>query len=199
MVQTYSDNNAIYSVDMMFVYLKNNDHPIKEINVGEYKNVLEYSGWGDPSSFDYDNQDDPGKNIAYSAKDVIGNPKKYPDEYERILNANLSYPIIISANNDVIDGVHRLTKAFLEKKKKIKAYIFDEKLMKKFKIANKTKNIWEKIDKMQTYEFIDLYYKRFCNKMIGGKEYNNIHKYIKYKYKYFQLKTLLKYQFVCLS
>lgn len=108
MVKSYSDNDAIYSIDMMFAYLKNNKHPITKINVSDYVDTLKYPGWGDPVS-----------NIKYSAFDVIENSDKYPKEYNRILNADLSYPIIISDNN-IIDGVHRLSKAYLEKKKKLR-------------------------------------------------------------------------------
>lgn len=152
MPQTFSDNKGVYSVDMMFAYLKNNKYPIKKINVEEYMDTLEYPGWGEPD-----------KNIYYSAMDVVNNPKKYSDDYKRILKADLSYPIIISSDNFIVDGVHRLTKAFLSKKKTIKAYIFNDDLMKKFKLMNKTKDVWKKIDNMQMYEIISLYNKNFCN------------------------------------
>ena len=151
MPQTFSDDNYVYSVDMMFAYLKNNEHTVTKINVNEYMDTLEYSGWGDP-----------GKNIYYSAMDVINNPMLYQDDYKRILYADLSYPIIISSEGYIVDGVHRLSKVYLEKKEYISAYIFDEKLMKKFIIAKKTPDVWEKIDTMQTYEIVDIYYKRFC-------------------------------------
>jgi hypothetical protein len=41
--------------------------------------------------------------------DKNNNPEKYYEEYNRINKANLNYPIIIDKNN-IIDGVHRLTK-----------------------------------------------------------------------------------------
>ncbi|XWV26926.1 hypothetical protein QJ857_gp0124 [Tupanvirus soda lake] len=152
MPQTFSNNHSVYSVDMMFAYLKSNNHPITKIFVQEYLDVLEYPGWGDPS-----------KNIYYSAIDVINNPMKYKDDFKRILKADLSYPIIISADGFIVDGVHRLTKAYLEKIPQIKAYVFNEELMVKFKIADKTFDVWEKIDNMPIYEIISLYTERFCN------------------------------------
>ncbi|XWV25586.1 hypothetical protein QJ856_gp0168 [Tupanvirus deep ocean] len=153
MPQTFSDDHSVYSVDMMFAYLKNNNNfPITKINVQEYLDVLEYPGWGDPS-----------ENIYFSAIDVINNPIKYKDDYKRILKADLSYPIIISADGFIIDGVHRLTKAYLNNIQQIKAHIFDQELMEKFKIADKTPNVWEKIDNMPIYEIINLYTERFCN------------------------------------
>ena len=149
MVQTFSDNQYIYSVDMMFAYLNTHKHPAKKISVNEYKDGLEQKSWGDPAA-----------GIYYSALDVITHPRKYKNEYKRILKANLSYPIIISLDGFIIDGVHRLTKAYLHNKKEIKAYIFDKQLMKKFIIAKKGE--WGKVDKMKMYDFIKRYVDRFC-------------------------------------
>lgn len=153
MPQTFSDNDFVYSVDMMFAYLKNNDHPISVIKVKEYLDVLEYPGWGDPAA-----------NIRYSALNVIETPMKFQDDYKRILTADLTYPIIIADNGYIIDGVHRLSKAHLEGRDEMKAYFFDENLMKKFIIAEKTEDVWNKIDHMPIYELIDLYHKNFCAK-----------------------------------
>ncbi len=152
MPQTFSDNYSVYSVDMMFAFLKTNKYPSRSVCVSEYIHVLEYPGWGDP-----------GQNIYYSAIDVINNPAKYVDEYKRILKADMLYPIIISSDGFIVDGVHRLTKAFLDKKNDIKAYIFTTDLMEKFKIADKTPDVWEKIDRMPIYEIISMYNERFCS------------------------------------
>ncbi len=40
---------------------------------------------------------------------------------ERVNNADLSYPIILSPGNSVLDGKHRLIKALIEKRETIKA------------------------------------------------------------------------------
>ena len=156
MVRTFSEDNFVYSVDMMFVYLKHNSHPITKIDVKDYAHTLEYPGWGNPA-----------KGIEYSATDVINSPLKYQDDYKRILQADLSYPIIISDKGYVVDGVHRLSKAYMQKIPQIKAYVFSFGLMNKFIIAEKIDNVnvWEKIDNMEAYELIDLYYQRFCNKI----------------------------------
>lgn len=148
MVQTYSNNNKIYSVDMMFAYIQHFKPESKNVLVDEFLDTLEYYGWGDPS-----------KKIYYSALDVINNPKKYSEEFSKITGANLKYPIIVH-NGFVIDGVHRLSKAWLNHKKYIKAYEFDNDLMKKF-LINKDGD-WKKVDQMEIYNFIDLYFRRFC-------------------------------------
>jgi disulfide oxidoreductase YuzD len=150
MVQTFSDGNKIYSVDMMFAYINIYKPKSKYVKVKSLLKTLEYKGWGDPI-----------KKIYYSALDVIKNPKKkkYKNEIARIKKANLKFPIII-ANNIVVDGVHRLTKAHLSHKEKIKAYVFTNKEMNKFIINRKLD--WNKIDELQTYDFIKLFYDRFC-------------------------------------
>ena len=96
----------------MFAYI-NIYHPkSKYIELNTLLKNLKYKGWGNPE-----------KNFFYSPWDVINNPKKYKDEMERIEKSNLKYPIIISGNN-IIDGVHRLAKSYLNNKKQIKTYIF---------------------------------------------------------------------------
>jgi hypothetical protein len=68
--------------------------------------------------------------------DVLANPNKkmYKREIERINNANLKFPIIIEENgHHVVDGVHRLVKASLQKKNKNKSiYIFKRRNEKIF-------------------------------------------------------------------
>lgn len=63
-------------------------------------------------------------------------------------------------NNNIVDCVHRYTKAYLEGKKEIKAYIFNKKIMKKFLINKQGDS--DKVDNMKMYEFIELFYKRLC-------------------------------------
>jgi hypothetical protein len=149
MPSSYSDNKFIYCVDMMLSYLDNNDHPISKIKIQKYQDVLYYPGWGDPL-----------KNNNYSPMDVLKSPKKYADDYKRIQDADLSYPIIVNYNNNIVDGIHRLTKAYIQNIKTLDAYIFDKKLMNKFIIGRIGE--WDKLDKMPIYQLISLYYKRFC-------------------------------------
>ena len=93
--------------------------------------------------------------------DVIKNPKnkKYKDDNNRIKKANLNYPIMIDDKNNIIDGVHRLSKAYSQNKKYIKAYVFDKEIMKKFLVNNNGN--WKKIDNMEIYQYIELFHKKF--------------------------------------
>jgi disulfide oxidoreductase YuzD len=148
MVRHYSKNSDIYSVDMMFAYLNIFGHTIQEIEISKLHRNLGYKSWGDPV-----------KKIFYSPLMVLKDKEKYEKDFKRIENADLEYPIIVTNNDEIIDGVHRLTKAHLKNIKTIKAYVFDEKLMKKFLIDDK--GDWKKIDKIEVYNYIELFYKRF--------------------------------------
>lgn len=149
MRRTFSTGKKIYSVDMMFAYINIFNPPSSKIAIKELTDSLEWKGWGNPAKKNY-----------YSARDVINDPhnQKYKDELRRIKNANLRYPIIMYGKN-IVDGVHRLTKAYLSKKKYIKCYTFSSDIMKKF-LVNTTGN-WKKVDNLETSELIKLFHERF--------------------------------------
>ena len=154
MQQTYCNNNNIYSVDMMFAYINIYKPKSKYIEISTLQKTLEYDCWGIPE-----------KNIKYSPMDVLANPNKkmYKEEIERINNANLKFPIIIEENgHHVVDGVHRLVKASLQKNIKIKAYVFSKEEMKKFLLSRKKD--WNKINNLKIYDYIKLFYEKFCIK-----------------------------------
>jgi hypothetical protein len=52
-------------------------------------------------------------------RSVLGHPDQYPEEYARMLNANLRYPIDIMQKGEqwvILDGLHRLMKAVLQER-----------------------------------------------------------------------------------
>jgi hypothetical protein len=154
MPQTYYDDKYIYSVDMMFVYLNHYHHIVTKLKVADLAAKIEQIGWEDPT----------GK--IYYAADVLKYPKKYKNDYKRIVNANLKYPVILISQVKsgvevftIVDGAHRMIKANMAGKKTINANIFDKTLMKKFIIARKGE--WRIPNNMKPYEFMDLYLKRF--------------------------------------
>jgi hypothetical protein len=150
MPQTYSDGKYIYSVDMIFSYIHNHTMITEKLKTVDLYKQLSFDCWGDPIT-----------KVKYTPLDVINNPKKYPDEYKKILNANLKYPIIMTHDLIIVDGMHRLAKTYIKKKKYINVYIFDKELMKKFIVGKN--NEWDKVDNMKIYDIIDLYVKRFHN------------------------------------
>jgi len=146
MVAIYSVNKNIYSVDLMIAYVNIYKPKFIKVNPNYFiDSIINYKGWGDPS-----------KKILYSPQDVLNEPKKYKDDYERIINAELNYPIIITKNNSVVDGIHRLIKAFYLKKQ-INAYVFDYKLLKKF-LLDKNGN-YSKVDNLSISDLIGFFAK----------------------------------------
>jgi disulfide oxidoreductase YuzD len=146
-MHTFNDDKNIYSVDMMFAYINIFKPKSSTMHVEDLLHNLEFKCWGYPD-----------RNIEYSPFEVIDNPNKYKDEIDRITNANLNYPIIVY-NNNIVDGVHRLTKAELLRKKSIKVFIFDDSLMKYFLIGKRKDRA--KVDQIKLWDLIALFYSRF--------------------------------------
>lgn len=60
---------------------------------------------------------------------------------KRVMNADLSYPILVVKNEDgkifaLLDGTHRLQKAIKLKHKKIKAKVFNKEELKQFEVKD---------------------------------------------------------------
>ena len=62
---------------------------------------------------------------------------------------------------NIVDGYHRLSKAYLEDKKYINVYIFEAELMNKF-ILNKDMDFVKVHQQTAIYQIIELWTKRFC-------------------------------------
>ena len=75
-------------------------------------------------------------NGSVSVWEVIRSPKnRNPKQWRRMERADTSYPIIISKRIDgkwdVIDGLHRLMKLYLNHKKSVKAQVLTPSMVKK--------------------------------------------------------------------
>ena len=115
MPHTTSKGKHVYSVDLMFAYINIFKPEIHKINLDSVNYDVNAKGWGDGN---------------ISVNDVLQNPKKYKDDYDRINNANLKYPIIMDFKGNIFDGVHRYIKAKKLNKKTIKVYLFNNELLK---------------------------------------------------------------------
>ena len=145
-LRTYADEKNIYSVDMMLAYLNTHKHPVTELPMTEFEWQLQQDVWGD-----------------WSPADVLKNPKakKYAENSERIKKADLSYPVIVTAQgHKLVDGYHRVAKAFSQGKKTVQAVIFPASLMRKF-ILNDELNFVKVHQQTSLHEILELWAKRF--------------------------------------
>lgn len=109
--QTFEDDYGDkYDVTKVHELVK--DLPISEYPISKLDSVFDEQTWSD----DEDNLITPN--------DVLQNPEKYKSHIDRIKHAEM-YPIIIAPDGEIIDGVHRLVKAKLNKDKYIKAIVVD--------------------------------------------------------------------------
>ena len=146
MPHTTSKGKHVYSVDLMFAYINIFKPEIHKINLDSVNYDVNAKCWGDGN---------------ISVNDVLQNPKKYKDDYDRINNANLKYPIIMDFKGNIFDGVHRYIKAKKLNKKTIKVYLFNNELLKNF-IIDKNSNYNKKLE---INEYIELFYKKFHSKL----------------------------------
>jgi len=135
---------------------------VEKVLVETLEHVLGYEGWGEPGG---------KKHSPADVAKAFAKGNRYKEDVERIRSADLKYPIMICrfrAGEEyvVVDGVHRLAKAAgfggMPRKKTIKAYVFDLKLMRQFFLAKKRANCWGKIDRLETYHICSLFFERFA-------------------------------------
>lgn len=148
MKQIYSKGDKIYSVDMMISYIRNKKPFDVHVKVSDLLYNLTNNTWGDPS-----------KGIRYSPMSIIRDNSKSPKDVERIKKSDLTYPIIISEDSIVIDGLHRLAKSYIEGNEYINAYIFSNKLLEKFLLNSE--GDWDKVKHIPIYEIINIYLIKF--------------------------------------
>jgi len=176
-------NNVIYSIDMMVAYINIMKPDIIEVNVKDYKSALENKCWGkvniDKIKLDQEKPKEkkekyiyklppillkkkkkklkpvPKDTGKYSAIDVLENKDKYKKDYEMIKESKLNYPIIIYKSK-VIDGIHRLAKAYMKGIKKIKAIKLNDQIMKTF-ILDKKGN-YQKALSHNIHTLINMFY-----------------------------------------
>jgi len=144
-LKTWRDDKNIYSVDMMFAYLNSSNHPVIKVSLEELVPQLSENVWGD-----------------WSPMTVLGkmDTKKYAENAERIRKADLSYPVIVTGKHRIVDGFHRVARAYLEGKKEIRIQVFDADLMKKFLIVKGLD--FMKLKQLEIFEVLELWNKRFC-------------------------------------
>ena len=110
----FDSEEYVCSTDMLFWIMKKfTDIPIVNVNVDTLKKHMNIKYWEFPGTI--------------KPNDVIQNPQQYPDHIKRIKKCDLRYPIFMNKNGTKIyDGLHRLTRSVMDKRKIIKVqYIPD--------------------------------------------------------------------------
>lgn len=74
--------------------------------------------------------------IYLSVRDIFKELYKYNEHEERIQHADLTYPLLISPTYDVYDGMHRLCKYILEKKRVVKCKVVPPDILQLAKITD---------------------------------------------------------------
>lgn len=72
-----------------------------------------------------------GRAFTITPRHVQQEPHKYPEQYQRTMNANLQFPLTVRKGNSriiIMDGIHRLLKAAIAGNQYIKVKVFDESL-----------------------------------------------------------------------
>ncbi len=101
--------------------------PVIEVPLGQLETTLQDLCWSDQGE-----NSTIGPNIIIKALKQAENWDKlyqlYPElakHAKKVQFADYSYPILLTPEGRVIDGVHRLTKAFIDGVETIKAKMFD--------------------------------------------------------------------------
>jgi len=138
-----------YSVNMFWWLIEECCVPSEKYKLNKFKHVLTDKMWGDPYT---------GK--WWGPTQVLKDPTKYKEDYDRIKNADLRYPILMTEKFEVIDGNHRITKSFMERKKSIRVRIIPRKILKELIVHKTTKNVFDKLDAMDMKDVRKLYLKK---------------------------------------
>lgn len=125
--------DVIYDIEKLWALT--NEMKADEVKIDQLTWVMDVDHWSDLDGIhSKDITDELIKNEKYiSANDVLKNPLIYLHHFDLISFADLSYPILLiklpNDNLDVIDGIHRLSKAYVQKQKTISAIVVPQKTL----------------------------------------------------------------------
>jgi hypothetical protein len=149
MARLASKGENAYSVDLLIAYVniyKPAQHTIEMSDLAVY---IEQPCW-------------LAKNTGeiISPAQVLADPERYPFHAESINNADTRYPIIICDEYGMMDGKHRLAKAYRNGNTYINAYILDKTIVDKCYAGPAAD--WQRIQQQtKPHELIELFHERF--------------------------------------
>lgn len=146
-------NDKLYSIDMMAAYVNLFETTKIRIKILDYEHNLYNLTWWSFS-----------ENRYISPMEVINNPDKDNDHkinYDGIKNADLKYEILLNEQNQIINGYHRLSKAYMENRKEISAFIIPNDIVNKCKLSDKsTEDEQMKYTLMLPHKYIEMFIER---------------------------------------
>ena len=126
--QTFTSSGITFDVSQVWAYCE--DITPKKIKVSEISDLLKHNCW------DY-------KDKRISPMEVLENPEEYSEHFKRIEDSNLDFAIVIwneicieknkntpQEDRHIVDGLHRLAKAYHQGIEKINAVELENKDMK---------------------------------------------------------------------
>jgi len=103
------------------------DEPISELDINELLWNFDIPFWEEEIINDWN----------LTPREVVKHPKYHQNHYQKVLQSDLQYPICIARNKKgrwfVLDGTHRLTKAYLNKQKTVKVKIIPKERISEIK------------------------------------------------------------------
>lgn len=103
------------------------DEPVSELNINELLWNLDIPFWEEEKINDWN----------LTPREVAEYPKYHQNHYQRVLKSDLQYPICIARNKYgkwfILDGTHRLTKAYLNRQKTVKVKIIPKERISEIK------------------------------------------------------------------
>lgn len=119
-LHTYTDFTGTYDIRSLLSWVVENKSKWCDLTVDNFLAYVHLDTWG----LDFES---PTSNLQHLMKD--------PQEKERVLNADLSYPIVVTNDNKIIDGVHRLFRAIYEGKSTLRGIFVDRSELLPFRVG----------------------------------------------------------------
>jgi hypothetical protein len=118
-MNTYTDITGTYHVDPIIEWVNQNRNQCIQLNTRDFLPYVQLDTWGN------------------SLEEPLSNLQRFMTDEEKrkkVLAADLSHPIVVTNDNRIIDGIHRLFKALYQGHEKISSVFIENTLLQKFRI-----------------------------------------------------------------
>lgn len=122
-------NDTVYDVYKLIDIAEKSDLPVQEVPMTEFHEYLAAEdGWTDVrgNSLGSKNIIDLANKYNQHWNTMIMAKPNWAEHIAKVRDADLQYPILTQGRTNVVDGVHRLTKAYLDDLDSISTRSFDK-------------------------------------------------------------------------